>query len=289
MPAKDATAAELLPVLANIKILKPLRDLPCGYVGQTGRVHRIHEDGSLQCILRCGHALSVAEIDIDVVVAVDWLQPQEQTIAASTACVECCEEETMKQNKIPNAGGVIQVQGYEDDVKAFVTDYTFQSQLQKRLDDVKDKFRKLAQQASESAQGADVTRVEFIAEDGSCVPVSFADVEKSSNRTAISDKAFKAALKLGFDINEMGITQTDESIVLTGDWVSWFKGVLQSYEAQGQPAPQGYTCKEVVRLSPDGVAKLRKMTREGKTKEERKAAALLLDSGIKAASVSVKK
>lgn len=282
MPVGDATGVELCPKLAHIRLLKSIKGFDCGYEGQTGGVYRVNGDGSLHCILKCGHPLTITEEDIGSLVEVEWVERpkvEEKTMS----------EKTMKQNKIPNAGGVIQVQGYEDEVKSFVTDSTFFKQMEKRLDEVKAKFRELAKQAEANSKGADVTRVEFIAEDGSCVPVSFADITKDSNRNAVSEKAYKAALKLGFDLNELGVSTTEESFLLTGEWVAWFKGVLQSYEQQGQPAPEGFTHKEVVKLSVEGIAKLRKMAREGKTDEEKKAAELLLNAGIKASSVSVKR
>lgn len=193
----------------------------------------------------------------------------------------------MKQSKIPNAKGVIQVQGYEDQVKTFKTDLTFYKQLDKRLSSVKENFRDLAQQAAHNA-GDDVSRVEFIAEDGTCVPVSFADTSKASNRTTVSSKVYKDAFKLGVDVNELEVTEVEESFVLTGEWIAWFKGVLQQYEASGQPAPDGYEHKEVTKLSVEGIAKLKKMAKEAKTENEQKAAKLLLGAGIKAATVSVK-
>lgn len=284
MPADAATGAKLCPKLATLRLRAALPDLPCGYKGQTGAVYRVEADGSLYCILKCGHAIVIREQDIDRLAEIEWLEPKTSQEREHTMV-----KKAMKQNKIPNAGGVIQVQGYEDEVKSFVTDYAFYMQLQSRIEEVKERFRKLAQEAEKNAEGSDVTRVEFIAEDGSCIPVSFADVEKESNRTRISDKAYKAALKLGFDIEDLGITQTHETFELTGDWVAWFKGVLQTYEAQGQAASAGFVHKEVVKLSLDGIAKLRKMAREGKTEQERKAAELLLSAGVKASTVSVKR
>jgi hypothetical protein len=148
MPVGDATGVELCPKLAHIRLLKQIRGFDCGYEGQTGGVYRVNGDGSLHCILKCGHPLTVTKEDIGSLVEVEWVEepPEEKPM-------------TMKQNKIPNAGGVIQVQGYEDDVKSFVTDYAFNSQLQKRLDAVKAKFRELAKEAEANSQGADVTRV----------------------------------------------------------------------------------------------------------------------------------
>ena len=286
MPADAATGADLCPKLATLRLKAALGGLPCGYKGQTGGVYGVTPEGALRCILKCGHAIVIERPDIDTLAEIEWLEPVNVPQSEEEKSMP---KKAMKQNKIPNAGGVIQVQGYEDEVKSFVTDYTFYVQLQKRIDAVKDKFRKLAQEAEQNTEGADVTRVEFIAEDGSCIPVSFADIEKEANRNAISDKAYKAALKLGFDVNELGVTQTHESYVLAGDWVEWFKGVLQSYEAQGQATPQGFSHKEVVKLSVDGIAQLRKMAREGQTAEEKKAAELLLGAGIKSSTVSVKR
>lgn len=277
----------LLPELGSITILKQTPKFDCAYPGQTGKIYRRHADDSLYCLLKCGHPFTVKPKDIGI--SVEVVLDDSVRSDADEASDEEDDKgvQQMKQTKVPNAKGVIQVQGYEDQVKTFKTDLTFLQQLTKRLDGVKKNFRDLALQAAGNV-GDDVGRVEFVAEDGSCVPVSFADISKATNRTAVSSKAYKDAFKLGVDLNELGVTEVEETFVLTGEWISWFQNVLQQYEAQGQPAPDGYTHKETTKLSEEGIAKLKEMAKSAKTENEQKAAQLLLGAGIKSPTVSAK-
>jgi hypothetical protein len=272
---KDLPHWEPPPPLGKITFLKQVKDFPCGHPGKEGAITHVEKDGSLYCVLTCGHIFVVAPDEVDKIVRVDLADTSNKEEKGKMA----------KQTKIPNSDGVIQVQGYEAKVKAYKTDYLFYKQLSERVDEAKAEFRGLAKEAEANASG-DINQVEFIAEDGSCVPVNLPDVEKQGNRTSISDKSFKAAVQLGGDLNELGVTETEESYTLTGKWVDWIKDVLATNYANKE-IPDGLAKREVTRLTVDGIAKLRKMAAEGKTDQERQAARVLLEAGIKDATVKV--
>lgn len=194
----------------------------------------------------------------------------------------------IKQAVVPDGKGVIPVQGFETQVKRFKTNYNFHAQLLQMVEEDKKFFRGLAKSVLDKTEG-DVRRVEFLAEDGSAVPVSLVDSDKTGNRTTIGAEEMKELMKFGVDLNELGVTETDTSFVLTGDFVEWMRGIIHTnYVSQGKTVPEAIQERTVVRLSQDGISRLRALTTQGATENERKAAEYLLLVGIKAALVTVR-
>jgi hypothetical protein len=200
------------------------------------------------------------------------------------------EKPMAKSNKavIPNSKGVIPVQGLEAQVKKYKTAYMFFKQLESDVEEQKTEFRKLAQEQADAATSMP-DRVEFMAEDGSCVPVSFPDINKDGNRTSVSDKAISEVLKLGIDPTaEADMFETETKVVLSGPWVDWFRAALTAQFGAGAAMPDGAEEKVVRKLTIGGAARLKQLMKEGKTDNERKAAEMLYNAGTKSPSVGVR-
>lgn len=193
-----------------------------------------------------------------------------------------------KQTKIPDKRGSIQVVGRDKEVKAFKTDYKFYQQLESRIEEGKQVFRTAAAEAAAGA-ALDVATVEFIADDGSAVPVTLPDPAQAGNRRHLNLKDVGAELhKRGASLDELGVTEISEKVVLTGDWVKWFRDVLANQQATGDNVPDGWKIETVTRLSPTGVQRLKELAKSPDDTPERRAAEYLLSIGVSAASVSVK-
>lgn len=190
---------------------------------------------------------------------------------------------------IPDGRGAIPVQGYEEQVKRFKTNMRFLEQLQQQVDEDKGIFRTLAAQVARGALGT-VRRVEFLAEDGSVVPVVFPDTSKAGNRTAIKPELVNELLRLGVDIDELGVTESETTITITGPFVQWFREhvLAPNYTSHGLAVPEGIEEKTTTRISEAGVKKLQSLMQTTVDAKVREAAALLLTHGIKSASVTAK-
>lgn len=286
-----------------IELTKADRDLECAYVGQRAKVWRVYEDGSLYVELKCGHPYNIPAGNPNGHYKIISEPADEETIRPTrkekkmprktqlkgTANVAPTAATEPKQAVIPDSRGVIPVQGYEEQVKQFKTNLRFHEQLGKTVEEGKGFFRNLTKQVLESVSG-DVHRVEFLAEDGSAVPVTLPDLSKAGNRTLLKPDLYAAATKLGVSVEELGVTETETSVVLTGAMAQWFiDSVLQpNYVATGQPIPEGIEQKTATRLSEAGIEKLREMAKSAKTTQEREAAKLILENGSKAAQVTAK-
>lgn len=284
-----------------IRLSKADPRLDCAYAGQTGEVCRVLENGGLYVVLKCGHPLTLPaggpdghyEIVSEPAMAPardDNEKPEGETMAKRTSkTAKAPEEQAVKQAVIPNSKGIIPVQGYEAQVKRFKTNLKFFEQLEGQIDEDKGLFRGLAAQVVENTTG-EVRRVEFLADDGSVVPVSLPDLSKAGNRTSIKPELAAELVKLGVDLGELDVLESETTIVLSGPFVDWFRqNVLQpNYVAHGLPIPAGIEEKTTTRLSETGITKLQAMAKEAKTEQEREAAKLVLQRGIKAAAVTAK-
>jgi hypothetical protein len=256
----------------------------CIYVGQTGKVWRVNDDRSIYMELRCGHPYTLQPEDRGTLAeAVDSRSKAE----LERASVE--ETRDMKAAKVASSKGVVPVQGYDAQVKKFKIDLNFHKQLEVQVEEAKTFFRKLAAQAKEGVDG-EVKRIEFISDDGSAtVPVGIPDITKTGNRSGIKEETISKAAQLGVALDELGVTELEEHYVLRGAFVKWLEDILNTnYVSKGQKIPEGIEKKQETRLTVEGIHKLEAMAREAKTEHEREAARVLLDGGIKSASVSAK-
>lgn len=262
-------------------------DFDCIYVGQAGKVWRVNEDNSIYVELRCGHPYTLQPEDLGTLA-----EPADQ--ASQTALMSALNKETepmtTKAAKVPNSKGAVPVQGYEAQVKKFKIDLNFFKGLETQVEGAKTFFRDLAEQVRAGITEGEVKRIEFLSDDGTAtVPVTIPDVAKAGNRTIVKDKATTKAAQLGVALDELGVTEVEEYYVLSGEFVAWLEEILNAnYVAKGQEIPEGIDKKTNVRLTAEGIAKLRTMAAEGKTENEREAAQVLLGAGIKASSVAAK-
>lgn len=266
----------------------------CAHKEQTGHVSKIQDDGSLLLVLACGHLLSVTQEEAD-----QYLEIDQEALKALVGRTDpprneeskMAKQSSNKKGKISNVNGVIPVQGYSDQVKEFKFNNELYTRVGKNVSEAKKLFRKLAAEVASQAVG-DVATIEFLSDDGSAtIPVSLPDIDKDANRTKLTDKTYKEAIKLGFEIDDLGITKTEESVTLTGSWAQWFTKMIDAkYREKGEEVFNGHEIKETTKttLSVEGVKKLQTMVREGATEQERKLAEMLLDSCIKDATVNVR-
>ena len=261
--------------------------LPCAHKGQTGYVAKIEQDGGLYIVLACGHVMTVSPDAVGECIEVTGLDDFVRRSRPS-------QEEGMKMakaNKIANVNGVIPVQGYSNQVKDFRYYHEAEKRTKGVMAELKKLFRKVANDMYKQAEG-DVVSIEFLADDGAAsVLTSIPDIQKPTNRTKLSSSVYKEALKLGFDVDELGVTSTETTVTLSGDWAQWFINMINAeYREAGKDVPNGDQIAENEKtcLTPEGIAKLRAMADTGATEQERKLAQLLLDSGIKDGPVSLK-
>jgi hypothetical protein len=292
-------------------------DFMCAYKGQHGTVLRPMENGQFYSILRCGHPYIIKQADINTLIKVtnrsievESLTNQEETNTSdgdgfdrtSTPVsvrapgptlglpqptgIEEIVMANKKQSVIPNGTATIHVQGYEKEVDSLKLNHAYLKNLAEQVDTQKVTFRQLAVQSAKSADGA--RRVEFLSKTGAVVAIGLPDYHEASARTNITDKAAKAAAKLGFDISEMGITEQVDTYKLTGEFVAVMDALIaREFTAKGLPIPAGIERSSARKLSLEGFQKLEAMAKEAKTEQEREAAEMLLDAGLKAATVTV--
>lgn len=281
----------------------------CAYVGQRAKVWRVNKDGSLYVELKCGHPYTFPAREPDGYYKVisepeeepattrkESKMPRKQTLKstasaapAAPATATAVPVEQAKQAVIPDGRGVIPVQGYEEQVKEFKTNLRFFERLGKQIDAAKDFFRSLTDQVLEKVSG-EVSRVEFLAEDGSVVPVTLPDPSKAGNRTLVKPELISEVIKLGVSMDELAVTESETVYVLTGGFAKWFEDsvLVPNYVSAGLPIPDEIDKKVSTRLSEAGIKKLQEMATSAKTTQEREAAKLILKNGIKAAQVTAK-
>jgi len=114
--------------------------------------------------------------------------------------------------------------------------------------------------------------VEFTAPGGG-LTVVFGDPAADGNRAILTEAELHEARQAGIDVDQ--VTEIEETVVLSGPWVTWFKSALDSMS--GALLPGGWTIRRVVRLSTIGVQALAQCAAP--------AAAQLLSRGLRTASV----
>lgn len=114
--------------------------------------------------------------------------------------------------------------------------------------------------------------VEFTAPGGG-LTVVFGDPEAEGNRSSLTDSEINEALAAGIDVDQ--VTEVEETVVLSGPWVGWFKQALATMDARMLPV--GWTIKRIIRLSLIGVRAL--------SQGSAPAASRLLFAGMRTASV----
>lgn len=186
---------------------------------------------------------------------------------------------TTKQTLVPDSKGVIRVSGFEGQVTEFKTSHKYFKKLEKEVGEWKDKFRTWTRAALRQATKG-VKRVEFMSSDGETVPVSIPDWEKLGNRNNLKDEHLSAAN--GGGLNPEPYIKREETIVLSGRWVEWFK---QHYIVPGKDIPEGVEFGGMVKLTVEGYTALEEIAKS-ETDPRAAAAQALLASGLKAPSVS---
>lgn len=184
---------------------------------------------------------------------------------------------------IPNKEGDLPVAGLETIVDKFRLESQYLDAREKELEETKSTFRSEAKRIlRESAPG--VQRVAFMGTKGTgAVLVSVLDVEAKSNRTLVKPDLVANALNLGLDLG--GMVETSVTYELSGAWVEWLEKTVLS-QATGE-LPEGLTKKEQTRLTQEAVQKLRELEAAGEGTVGQ-AATLVLDSGLKKASINVR-
>jgi len=291
----------------TLEILVKDPDFVCAYRGQTALVTRPLDEGRVYSVLHCGHIYlfdpSEANITFKVTnrdISSELLAKAKESFAPGAAATGALglpipgvgigvKESPMakKQYVIPNANQTIHIQGHEAEVEALKLNHDYLKNLEGQVSTQKVTFRKLAANAAKQAEGG-VQRVEFLSKSGALVAVSLPDYHDKSSRTVVSDKALKAAAKLGFDAADMDITEQVESYTLTGDFVAVMDAIIaREYTSKGLKIPEGIKKTSSRKLSLEGFQKLEGMAASAKTDQEREVAELLLDAGLKAPTVNV--
>ena len=278
---RDSRDGSMVGPGATVTLAVAVDGLDCAPAGKQGHLSRC-QNGEATIVLPCGHVVCLLNEEI--------LEVREGTYVPASEEKEAEEKQMAKSKKavIPNSKGVIPVQGLEAEVKKYKTAYMFFKQLETDVEEQKVQFRQLAQQTADGATSMP-DRVEFMAEDGSCVPVSFPDINKDGNRTSVSDKAISEVLQLGVDPTaEAGMFEIETKVVLSGAWVDWFRQALTAQFGEGAAMPDGVEEKVVRKLTVEGIVRLKQLMKDGATENERKAAETLFKAGTKSPSVGVR-
>lgn len=121
------------------------------------------------------------------------------------------------------------------------------------------------------------------------VNVTLGDPEMEGNRTSITSKVMQKLLQMGWDIREMGITETKVVYTLEGEYATWFANwVSENFQQKGLDVPEQIKRTETVKLSAEGVKRLKALANSAKTPAEKEAAEYLLEVGLKDPTVSAK-
>jgi hypothetical protein len=153
----------------------------------------------------------------------------------------------------------------------------YSDQLKKDVDKQKVYFREAAASAVDASSG--VLSLEFVDGKGGAINVTLPDVAKAGNRKVLSAEKIAQAAESIPGIEDM--TETTETFVLSGEWISWLKTVMSTWEKDGVAMPDGLEHKVVTKLTEEGIAKLRAV--EGNNS----AAADLLKSAVNAATIKL--
>lgn len=191
-------------------------------------------------------------------------------------CNKCSNGSKTSENALP-------VAGYEKKVSDLRGKLLFLKQLTDEVEHAKEEFRGLAKRAAASA-AADVSTLAFQDGAGGVLTVSLPDPAKEGNRLSLSGAKLSKAVDLGLDISAH--VETEQSYVLTGEWVKWLRSVVTAWEAQGvdiAAIPGTCDLKETTRLKASGVDWLRALAAAGGAGAE-----VFLNMALKAATVNVK-
>lgn len=176
--------------------------------------------------------------------------------------------------------GSLCVRGLEEKVRDIRTKMEFLRDLERQVNEGKAELRGLAAQAIAGVPGHSGSgKVEFVDDRGGAIAVSVPDPDQAGNRVALS-AVLQEAIAEENTAEFAGLIETVETCVLEGSWVAWMRTCIAQWEGGGLVSLIGINFRSVVRLSADGVRRLRLVGSE--------KAVSLLSGGIKAASVSVR-
>jgi hypothetical protein len=306
------------------EITKALVDNSCGFVGQTASLSRVEDDGSVYVVLRCGHPLWMlaeeveehTDLKLDVcqicgkktAVIIEGGENNElkqrcfagicqrvlpeikkeiTEMPKKTAEKDPQSESKKIKTPLTTSKGILPAKGLESEVREYIIMARFLDHLTEQVEAAKKVFRGHALRLWEEADAqAKPKEVRFLGESGDAVPVTMPDPERDSSRRVLPDKLLKQLLKRGVDIHELGIAETTQSVTLTGPWVAIAKQVVQHYEAAGADIPDGFKERESLKLTYDGVGKVKELMANADPKEA-EALALLMSEGLKAPTVKI--
>jgi len=184
------------------------------------------------------------------------------------------------EKQVANESKKLPVPGYEAAVRALRQKLATFKWLKDEVEMAKMAFRTVAKQMAASFPGGDVSSLEFVdPETGSNVLVSLPDVSKTANRVTLKPELLAEYSQNGLDVSRY--LEAEESVVLTGEYLQWFTGLLEQWTEQGVSLPaNGCEHKRTIRLSIAGVQYLKDVAASGG-----ELAAGLLDAAIKRATV----
>jgi len=174
----------------------------------------------------------------------------------------------------------IPMTGYEALASKLRTKLVFLKSFAKEIDEGKKEFCRLARQvAGQLPAGA--SSLEFLDGEGGAIKVALPDYAMSGNRNTLDAKKFALAQKLGIDLTDK--VSVEESCMLTGDFLVWIKGMLQTWEAEGRTLPDGVEFKQVTRLTVEGIRFIEQLGKAGA-----QGATEFLEVALKSPSVGAK-
>lgn len=264
--------------------------LDCAYVGQTFKIWRIIDGTDFYIELRCGHPQWVTAQDIEL--SPDGLKKlKESTMSNETAAVTTTASnlpipapKAAPTKKAKSSTNKLPVTGYESQVLALRQKQASLKWIEAEVDALKDELRSAAAMAVQQAPG-DVTSLSFEDGKGGNASVSMPKLDMDGNRLNIKDEVIAEYGQNGLVLGEH--LECLKSYVLTGDFVEWIDQLLTGWKEQGVQVPEGLEEKVITRLSADGAAALRMISRSDDATAQ--LAQDAMGQFIKAASIRMSK
>jgi hypothetical protein len=190
-----------------------------------------------------------------------------------------------------SASASVTIGGHEDAVDQLRIKKAFLALLKHEVEEIEDEVRRVARLVCDTnrTQGEVVPQsVRFVGTDGMAISVTIPNENLEGNRRVIKDDLIRNALRRGVDLMTMGVTQEIKTVALSGKWLEIVDQIVARYEAANVAVPEGMKRKSVVKLTPDGIARLRDCRDNSALEgQERDAYNLVLSNGLTAGAVKV--
>lgn len=191
-------------------------------------------------------------------------------------------------DKKKNGKAEVLIDNRKEIVDAFCAKNEYLNLLTKDVSGLKVNFRDWGKEDLRASGVPEANRVKYISAKHE-VNVTLGDPELEGNRTAITSKVVQKILQMGFDIREMGVTETKVSYTLEGEYATWFAGwVQENFVSKGLALPDQIKRSETTKLSAEGVKQLQATAHSAKSPAEKEVAEYLLEVGLKDPTVSSK-